>query len=119
MANPRPSACTSCASTILQESSFENIHIPPSPGDAGSAIGAAQYLYYSHHKQNRKLISDSTKRIIENVYVGPSYSIDEIESPLMPDRSQWLNNLAYCQWSISEIRRGLPWGRLRKYANET
>ena len=64
---------------ILQESSFENIHIPPSPGDAGSAIGAAQYLYYSHHKQNRELQVDSTKKIIENVYVGPSYSTDEIK----------------------------------------
>tara|TARA_Y100000590_G_scaffold228479_1_gene257803 strand:+ start:2903 stop:4606 length:1704 start_codon:yes stop_codon:yes gene_type:complete len=64
---------------ILKESSFENIHIPPSPGDAGSAIGAAQYLYFSHHKQNRKLVADTTKRIIENVYVGPSYSMDEIK----------------------------------------
>ncbi len=64
---------------ILKESSFENIHIPPSPGDAGSAIGAAQYLYYSHNKKNRKLIADVTKRIIENVYVGPSYSSDKIK----------------------------------------
>ena len=63
---------------ILKESSFDNIHIPPSPGDAGSAVGAAQYLYYSHHKQNRKMESDTTKRIIENVYVGPSFSSDEI-----------------------------------------
>ena len=64
---------------ILKESSFENIHIPPSPGDAGSAVGAAQYLYYSHHKQNRKVEKDATKRIIENVYVGPSFSSDEIK----------------------------------------
>jgi len=63
---------------ILKESSFDNIHIPPSPGDAGSAVGAAQYLYYSHHKQNRKMESDTTKSIIENVYVGPSFSSDEI-----------------------------------------
>ena len=64
---------------ILKESSFENIHIPPSPGDAGSAVGAAQYLYYSYHKQNRKVENDVTKRIIENVYVGPSFSSDEIK----------------------------------------
>ena len=63
---------------ILKESSFENIHIPPSPGDAGSAIGAAQYLYYSFHNQKR-ILTDSTKRIIENVYVGPSYTSDEIK----------------------------------------
>ena len=63
---------------ILKESSFENIHIPPSPGDAGSAVGCAQYLYYSQKKQKR-IIEDSTKRIIENVYVGPSFSSDEIK----------------------------------------
>ena len=63
---------------ILKESSFENVHIPPSPGDAGSAVGAAQYLYYSYHNQKRKL-ANSTKRIIENVYVGPSFSSDEIK----------------------------------------
>ena len=64
---------------ILKESSFQNIHIPPSPGDAGSAVGAAQYLYYSYHKQDRKVIDDTTKRVIENVYVGPSYSSNDIK----------------------------------------
>jgi len=64
---------------ILKESSFQNIHIPPSPGDAGSAVGAAQYLYYSYHKQDRKVIDDTTKRVIENVYVGPSYSSNKIK----------------------------------------
>ena len=63
---------------IFKESSFENIHIPPSPGDAGSAVGAAQYLYYSYHNQKRKF-EDTTERIIENVYVGPSFSSDEIK----------------------------------------
>jgi len=63
---------------ILKESSFENVHIPPSPGDAGSAVGCAQYLYFSHHNQKR-MIEDTTKSIIENVYVGPSYSKDEIK----------------------------------------
>ena len=42
---------------ILSEGPFENVHIPPSPGDAGSAVGAAQYLYYVYHK-NSKDISD-------------------------------------------------------------
>ena len=63
---------------ILKESSFENVHIPPSPGDAGSAIGAAQYLYYSHHNKKRKL-GGTIKKIIENTYVGPSFSSEEIK----------------------------------------
>jgi len=64
---------------ILSEGPFENVHIPPSPGDAGSAVGAAQYLYYVYHK-NPKSTSSNTKLIQENVYVGPSYGDEEIKS---------------------------------------
>ena len=64
---------------ILKESLFENIHIPPSPGDAGSAVGAAQYLYYVHHK-NSKNIMNEAELIHENVYVGPSFSNIEIKT---------------------------------------
>ena len=63
---------------IFKESSFENVHIPPSPGDAGSAVGCAQYLYFSHNNQKR-IIQDDTKTIIENIYVGPSFSANEIK----------------------------------------
>jgi len=64
---------------ILTEGPFENIHIPPSPGDAGSAVGAAQYLYYVYHK-NSKNITDNTQLIKENVYVGPSFTNKEIKT---------------------------------------
>jgi carbamoyltransferase len=64
---------------ILSEGPFENIHIPPSPGDAGSAVGAAQYLYYVYHK-NPKNSHNSSQLIKENIYVGPSYSNEEIKS---------------------------------------
>ena len=63
---------------ILKESSFENVHIPPSPGDAGSAVGCAQYLHFVH-KEQKRIIQDNTNSIIENIYVGPSYSRDEIK----------------------------------------
>jgi len=63
---------------IFKESPFENIHIPPSPGDAGSAVGAAQYLYYNYHNNERSIDLDPAKRIHENIYVGPSFSNAEI-----------------------------------------
>jgi len=63
---------------ILKEGPFENIHIPPSPGDAGSAVGAAQYLYYVHHNNSKNTSKDNTQLIHENVYVGPSFSDIEI-----------------------------------------
>ena len=64
---------------IMKEGPFENIHIPPSPGDAGSAAGAAQYLYNVYHK-NPKNPLDNTQLIHENVYVGPSYTDKEIKA---------------------------------------
>jgi carbamoyltransferase len=63
---------------VLKESLFDNIHIPPSPGDAGSAVGAAQYLYYIYHKNSRNISKDNAELINENVYVGPSFSDDKI-----------------------------------------
>jgi carbamoyltransferase len=63
---------------LLKKGPFENIHIPPSPGDAGSAVGCAQYLYYIHHNNPRIIETDTAKLIHENVYVGPSFSDEEI-----------------------------------------
>ena len=73
---------------ILKEGPFENIHIPPSPGDGGSAIGCAQYLYYCHKKNKRK-VGYNAEDIKNNVFVGPSYSNDEIKSFLD------MNNINY------------------------
>jgi len=64
---------------ILKEGPFENLHIPPSPGDGGSAVGCAQYLYYCHDK-NKRMIEDNSEIIKNNIFVGPSYSNDEIKS---------------------------------------
>jgi hypothetical protein len=36
----------------------------------------------------------------------------KLEDPDLPDRTQWLNNLAYCQWMPEEMREGLPWNHL-------
>ena len=63
---------------ILAEGPFEKIHIPPSPGDAGSAIGCVQYLYYCHLK-NKRILGNNSDTIKNNIFVGPSYSNDEIK----------------------------------------
>lgn len=38
--------------------------------------------------------------------------LKHIENPKLFDRSQWLNNLGYCQWREDEISRGDPWYHL-------
>lgn len=37
------------------------------------------------------------------------HDIEQIENPSMPDRQQWAHDLAYGQWSVNELRAGLPW----------
>lgn len=54
------------------------------------------------------------------VFVGPSSlawdvgneSLKEMNNPAMPDRQQWLNDLAYTEWTTDEISQGLPLKRL-------
>ena len=41
-------------------------------------MGCAQYLHFVH-KEQKRIIQDNTNSIIENIYVGPSYSRDEIK----------------------------------------
>ena len=64
---------------ILKEGPFKKIHIPPSPGDAGSAIGCAMYAYYSIFQKERNISLDKDSMIKNNVYVGPEYSNEKIE----------------------------------------
>ena len=82
---------------ILKESPFDNIHIPPSPGDAGSAVGCAQYLYYIYHKNPRIIEKDQAKIISENIYVGPTYSNEEIREFLDS------KNISYQQLQHDEL----------------
>ena len=63
---------------LLKNGPFDNIHIPPSPGDGGSAVGCAQYSYYIHHSQKKNIENNPSVTICENVYVGPSYTNEEI-----------------------------------------
>ena len=64
---------------ISNEGPFEHVYIPPSPGDAGSAVGAAKHLYHVYHKKNRIVEKNHGKIIQENVYIVPSYSNNDIK----------------------------------------
>ena len=74
---------------ILKETQFDNVHIPPSPGDAGSAVGCAQYLYYIYHKNPRIIEKNPAKVILESVYVGTIYSDEEIREFLNSKNIQY------------------------------
>lgn len=63
---------------ILKDGTFEKIHIPPSPGDAGSAVGCAQFAHFSYNGARRHILQNESERIKENCYVGPSFSNEDI-----------------------------------------
>ena len=93
---------------IIDLGPFEHVHIPPSPGDAGSAVGCAQYLYYSQLKHNRILETNTTSMISENVYVGPSYSDEEITQFLDKNKiiHEKLNDVSLLQKPAELISQG-------------
>jgi carbamoyltransferase len=70
---------------ILRETPFENIFIQPAAGDTGGAIGAATIIWYNVLGNKRKITKNNNKDIIglekdfmQNAYLGPEYSNDEI-----------------------------------------
>lgn len=65
---------------ILKEGPFDELYIPPSPGDAGSAIGCGLYAYHSFLKNERIMEKDFPRLSSDNIYLGPEYSNEEIVS---------------------------------------
>lgn len=51
--------------------------------------------------------------VIERCITTPmSGYIDQLNNPYFPDyetRKQWVNDVAYTQWKVDEIERGMPW----------
>ena len=45
-------------------------------------------------------------------------SLNKINNPVMPDRNNWTNKLAYTEWTTEEIKQGLPWARIKKRLKE-
>ena len=39
--------------------------------------------------------------------------LHDIENPVMPDRTQWLNDYAHTEWTVEEISQGFPLKQLR------
>jgi len=66
---------TLLVSSLEQNVGFDHVFVPPAPGNAGTALGAALYLQHQVQNQPRKPVSLDT-------YWGPSYSRHEIKDVL-------------------------------------
>jgi hypothetical protein len=50
----------------------------------------------------------------QNSLTAPIANLDfsNIENPIMPDRQQWLSDIAYSEWTVDEISKGIPLSRI-------
>lgn len=75
---------------ILENTSFENLYIPPAGHDAGTAIGGALWLY--NHIQGNKRIES-----MKHSYFGSKFSDDEVEEYLKS------KSIPYTKYSDDEL----------------
>ncbi len=61
---------------LLKKSRFDNIYVQPAATDAGGALGAALSVWYNTLKNKRIYMGR------ENIYLGPSFTDEEIVSVL-------------------------------------
>jgi len=61
---------------ILEETEFKELFIQPAAGDAGGALGAACYAYYS-------LLNKPRNYIMTDAYLGPEFSADQTRRALV------------------------------------
>jgi len=60
---------------IYDHTPFEEVYIPPASGDAGTAIGAAYYVY-------NIILENKRDFVMENAFWGPGFKNEEIETEI-------------------------------------
>lgn len=102
---------------LITETEFKNVS-----KDIPKKINGTYDDYNFHYEHAWAVVNWSSNPAVEAVrngipvFVGPSslawdvgnHSFETINNPLMPDRQQWLNDLAYTEWTVEEIAQGLP-----------
>ena len=74
---------------------YDNVYIPPAPGDAGGALGSAAYII--NKKKNIKFD--------DNPYLGPSFSSDYIKKILKKFNSEIkLHDIKVTEYSEKELQ---------------
>ena len=57
---------------ILKNTDFKNIWIQPDPGDGGTSMGAALYVY-------NVILDNKRNYVLEDAFLGPDFSTQEIK----------------------------------------
>ena len=73
---------------IFEQGPFNNLFIQPAAHDAGTAIGAAQFLWHS-------LLGNAARTVPEPVYLGASFSAAQVQQALVASTvpHQWVEDI--------------------------
>jgi len=56
-----------------------------------------------------------TKDPMSVTYDVSGHKIEQIENPVMPDITQWLYDISYAQWNMTEFASGEAWSCIKNY----
>ena len=75
---------------IQENTPFESIYVQPAANDAGTALGAAYYVW-------NKVLGNEKKFVMDSPYTGPSYSNEEIKKVLDKNhmKYEFFENIEY------------------------
>ncbi len=72
---------------LLREGPFDNVWIQPAAGDAGGALGGAQFVWH-HLLENERTISETTDSQSGSL-VGPSFTTDQVVDFLKTTKAKY------------------------------
>ena len=64
---------------IREHAGFDEVYVPPAPGDAGGAIGAALVAHHLHFKEPRRSSSPTTRA---SVFLGPDWTDHNVQNTI-------------------------------------
>jgi len=86
---------------IYKNTDYKNVYIPPASYDAGTAIGAAYWVW-------NIILGNKRDFIMDNPYLGPEFSNKEIETLLIDKKVMYekLNEIELYKKTANEISNG-------------
>ena len=98
-------ALNGCANArVLRESGFERVFVPPAPGDAGCALGAALYADRIHFRSPHRAVPD-------HAFWGSAIDADELERVARED-GLWVERADDERGLVDRVAQELASGRI-------
>jgi len=99
--------------------------LPPIPGCGYSVGGKFIDALHDTHCVVTFNSNSAVEAVIEGVpviatdrgsmaWAVANHALMDVKAPLLPNRQQWLNDIAYAQWNVEELRSGEAWAHIAR-----